>query len=89
MPWEPKGWDCTRGCVRKGRKQPLPLLQTLLCWEQQLGKGLSSGQSPIPGVLAQPFFPGEPHGRSLEMSWSWDMSLSWQQTRSPEAQMYP
>lgn len=62
---EPQGWDCTRVCVRMGRKQPLPLLQTPLCWEQQLGKVLGQGKSSIPGVLARRSLPGEPHGGSL------------------------
>ena len=86
MPWELQGWDCTGCCVRKGREQPLPLLQTPLYWEQQLGRGLIPGQSPIPGALTHPSLPGEPLGRSLPMrwSWSWDMALSWQQTQSSD-----
>jgi len=57
--------------------------------KQQLGKKLSPGQSHIPGELAHPSLPGEPHGRSFQISLICDMSPSWQQTCSPEPRTHP
>ena len=54
-----------RGLCQDGKKTPLPLLQTLLCWKQLLGKVLGQDKISIPGVLARPSLPGEPDGGSL------------------------
>ena len=54
-----------RGLCQDGKETPLPLLQTLLCWKQLLGKVLGQDKSSISVVLAHPSLPGEPHGGSL------------------------
>ena len=76
------------GCVRLGRDQPLPLLQPLLCWQQQLGKALGQGQSPMMGVLAVPSLPREPPVGSRQQP-ELVQGLPWQQSCSPEPQASP
>ena len=86
-PWEAQSRDCIGACVGVGREQPL--LQTPLCWGQQLGKGLGQGESSVPGGLARPPLPGDPRGGSLTGAGAGVVSLPWQQTCSPGAQTCP